>query len=129
MPLTHSWPSLEDASPVYTTEAHAPFSRSKHIAKERFGVADAPPLHAAAGLVAGLVGTTVSQPLDTIRTTVFSTRCTVVAAASTILRSRGLAGFWRGWVPAYVRLGPIMVFFPAVLEQVRSRVFGLGYLV
>ena len=35
---------------------------TKHLAKSQLGVADSPALHVAAGVVAGLVGTTVTAP-------------------------------------------------------------------
>ena len=33
-----------------------------------------------------------------------------------------------GWVPAYVRIGPLFVGMPALVEQVRKRCFGLSYI-
>jgi hypothetical protein len=45
-----------------------------------------------------------------------------------VWREHGAAGFFRGWVPAYLRIGPLFVMMPALIEQVRVRLFGLGYL-
>ena len=116
------------------------------MAKTRFQFRDAPSLHLFAGLIAGFIGTTVSMPLDVVRTRIYqvaaaaktgsssslatssSATATAAEAVIAIAREGGPFGFFRGWTAAYVRLGPILVFYPALLEQVRKRVFGIGYL-
>ena len=59
-----------------------------------------------------------------------------------IARDGGVLGFFRGWLPAYMRaaelkvyltlssqVGPLFLLMPALVEQVRRRVFGLDYIV
>ena len=123
------------------------YEHTKHVAKTRFQFRDAPSLHLFAGLIAGFIGTTVSMPLDVVRTRIYqvaaaaktgssssslatssSATATAAEAVMAIAREGGPFGFFRGWTAAYVRLGPILVFYPALLEQVRKRVFGIGYL-
>ena len=117
------------------------YEHTKFVARTSLGATDSPSLHVAAGLVAGLVGTTISMPLDVIRTRIFQLRAAAAAsggraaatttaaqAAVDVWREGGALGFFRGWGAAYVRLGPILVFYPALLEQVRKRVFGLDYI-
>lgn len=109
------------------------YEHTKHLAKRHLGAADAPSLHLAAGFSAGLVGTTVAAPADMVRTRMMTAAVPsgagVVAAVTAIWREAGLRGFLRGWWPAYLRLGPILFFYPALVEQVRTRAFGLGPIV
>ncbi len=43
-----------------------------------------------------------------------------------IWRREGLGGFWRGWLPAYCRLGPHALLQFPLLEQIRI-LLGLGH--
>jgi len=107
------------------------YEHSKHLAKSQ-GVADSPALHLGAGVVAGLAGTTVTAPADVVRTRIMqeggATRTHIISAVSAIARDRGLAGFFRGWLPAYMRVGPLFLLMPALVEQVR-KLFGLDFIV
>lgn len=108
------------------------YEHTKHVAKSQLGVEDSPSLHFGAGIVAGLVGTTVSAPADVLRTRIMQSGKDgggMSAAVSGIMRDYGLRGFFRGWLPAYMRLGPLFLFMPALTEQVRKLVFGLSYIV
>jgi len=106
------------------------YEHTKHIAKSRFEFEDSPTLHFGAGIVTGLVGTTVTAPADVIRTRVMSAAegMGIVGAASSVLRDHGPVGFFRGWTPAYIRIGPLFFFMPALIEQVRKHLFGLGFI-
>lgn len=42
-----------------------------------------------------------------------------LACAAAIYDSHGLAGFWRGWLANYARLGPQTVMTFLVVEQLR----------
>ena len=70
------------------------------------------------------------MPLDVVRTRLFAGggMASAAEACVAVWREGGVLGFFRGWTAAYVRLGPILVFFPAVLEQTRRRLFGLEYM-
>mmetsp|Transcript_20332 Transcript_20332/g.48238 ORF Transcript_20332/g.48238 Transcript_20332/m.48238 type:complete len:308 (-) Transcript_20332:98-1021(-) len=108
------------------------YEHTKHVAKSSFGLADGPWLHLGAGLVAGVVGTTVAAPADVVRTRVMQEGkggASMLGAAVAIARDHGVAGFFRGWLPFYLRVGPLFVLMPALVEQVRHRLFGLGYIV
>jgi len=106
------------------------YEHTKHLAKSRLQFEDSPSLHFGAGVVTGLVGTTVTAPADVMRTRVMSTAegMSVVGAASSVLRDHGPFGFFRGWTPAYIRIGPLFFFMPALIEQVRKHLFGLGFI-
>jgi hypothetical protein len=109
------------------------YEHTKHLAKAHLGVADTPSLHFGAGIVAGLVGTTATAPADMLRTRVMQSGkeggVGLLGAASAILREHGPQGFFRGWLPAYMRVGPLFLMMPALVEQVRKHIFGLGYIV
>ncbi|CAE7235268.1 DIC1 [Symbiodinium natans] len=108
------------------------YEHTKHLAKSRLDVADSPALHLGAGVVAGLAGTTVTAPADVVRTRIMQEGGTsptrMVSAIGAIARDRGLAGFFRGWLPAYMRVGPLFLLMPALVEQVR-KLFGLDFIV
>ena len=107
------------------------YEHTKHLAKKHLGVADTPSLHLGSGIVAGLVGTTAAAPVDVVRTRLMTAPrgASHADAVLGIWRDAGLRGFLRGWWPAYMRLGPVLLFYPALVEQVRIRVFGLGPIV
>lgn len=108
------------------------YEHTKYVAKSRLHVPDDVRLHVVAGLVAGLVGTTVTAPADVVRTRVMASSDiqggSIGQAFASVWRDHGLRGFVRGWVPAYLRIGPLFVGMPALIEQVRTRMFGLGYI-
>eukprot|EP00931_Biecheleriopsis_adriatica_P102159 TRINITY_DN77174_c0_g1_i1.p1 TRINITY_DN77174_c0_g1~~TRINITY_DN77174_c0_g1_i1.p1 ORF type:complete len:321 (-),score=44.35 TRINITY_DN77174_c0_g1_i1:42-938(-) len=107
------------------------YEHTKHLAKSQLGLADSPSLHLGAGVVAGLVGTTVTAPADVMRTRVMQEGRGGIGmggAALAIAKESGPLGFLRGWVPAYMRVGPLFLLMPALVEQVRRRLFGLDYI-
>ena len=90
------------------------YEHTKHLARTRLGASDTPSLHLAAGIVAGLVGTTVTAPADVLRTRIMAADGGGLGGAvRAILRDAGPIGFFRGWVPFYMRIGPIVAFYPA----------------
>lgn len=110
------------------------YEHTKHLAKQHLNAHDGAPLHLGAGLVAGLVGTTVAAPVDVVRTRMMGAPpgsalsqvfMSIVRDQSGSFSPRGLL---TGWWPAYMRLGPVLLFYPAIVEQVRVRLFGLGTL-
>jgi len=120
-------------STFMTTGTMPVYEHTKHMAKSYFGVIDSPALHFGAGIVAGLVGTTVTAPSDVLRTRIMQSgntgRVGIVQAAGAILHEYGPLGFFRGWLPAYMRVGPLFLMMPALVEQARKRLFGLDYIV
>lgn len=115
---------------VCTTVSTMPvYDQTKHLAKTYYDAHDGPLLHFGAGIVCGLSGTTFTAPSDIIRTRIMaSTGESVLGAVRGVWREQGLRGFFRGWLPAYMRLGPLFLCMPALVEQSRSRIFGLGYM-
>ena len=87
---------------------------------------EGPVLHIAASLITGVVATTVAAPFDFVKTRVMSEGASSTNIVS-ILKKEGIFVLFRGWLPAYLRLGPhALICFP-LFEQIRS-IAGLSYL-
>jgi len=115
---------------VCTTISTMPvYDQTKHLAKTCCDAHDGPMLHFGAGVVCGLSGTTFTAPSDIIRTRIMASQGeSVLGAVRGIWKEQGMRGFFRGWLPAYMRLGPLFLCMPALVEQSRVRIFGLEYM-
>lgn len=87
-----------------------------------------------ASFVSGVVAATVAAPADLVRSRVMDD-CRASRGESRYTGSldcvvktvqhKGILSLWKGWVPAYMRLGPqFLVAFP-LMEVLRTQVFGL----
>ena len=52
----------------------------------------------------------------------------VLHCAACMLREEGAVVFLRGWLPLFSRVAPLYVLYLPAYEQIRVRVFGLGYM-
>lgn len=78
-------------------------------------------LHLGASLITGLVTTTVTAPLDLIKTNMYAAGdCGVFEITHKIVDKEGVQGLLRGWSAAYVRLGPQTVVIFLVMEKLRK---------
>ena len=89
---------------------------------------DDPRLHFIASLAAGAIATTLTQPLDVLKTRAmnsapgeFKNLWEIVCHTAKL----GPLGFFKGYVPAFVRLGPQTIITFLLLEQLR---LNFGYL-
>ena len=97
----------------------------------KLGMKDGFWLHLCSSMTAGVVTTTAANPFDVVKTRFMSDtkrryRSPLDCALKT-LHSEGLSCFLKGWVPAYLRLGPHTVLSLLLIEQVRM-VLGLNTL-
>ncbi|CAB4423500.1 mitochondrial carrier [Rhizophagus irregularis] len=79
--------------------------------------------HFVSSVMAGLVATTVCSPVDVIKTRVMNSSSqakSIMQVLSTIIRAEGPLALFKGWVPAFVRLGPHTVVTFMVLEQIKN---------
>ena len=80
------------------------------------------------GFCSALVTTTVSAPVDLVRTRVMASHTAVSAASifASIILKEGTIGLFRGWWPSFYRFGPHFTLSWPLIELARTRVFGLG---
>jgi len=100
----------------------ATYDQSKVEIKSRFGVQEGALLHVGASLITGVVATTLAAPFDLIKTRAMNAH----SSASTLdifraaLREESPRALLRGWVPAYLRLGPHALICLPLFEQMRA---------
>jgi hypothetical protein len=74
----------------------------------RQGYPDGSQVHSLSAIISGLVATTVCNPADVMKSALMSAardasagaKLSPLAIASTIVRTQGVLGFWRGWTAA-----------------------------
>ncbi|KAI9318173.1 mitochondrial carrier domain-containing protein [Dichotomocladium elegans] len=82
-------------------------------------------LHFTASVLAGLVATTACSPVDVVKTRIMAAnsiehKLTSVTIMSQMYKTEGLRSFFKGWTPAFVRLGPQTIITFVVLEQLKT---------
>ncbi|KIK26495.1 hypothetical protein PISMIDRAFT_94600, partial [Pisolithus microcarpus 441] len=79
-------------------------------------------LHFTASLAAATCGTTVCSPVDVIRTRIMSSsaRASPVRVLIRSLRDEGPMFMFKGWTPAFMRLGPNTVLMFVFYEQLKN---------
>ncbi|KIJ68767.1 hypothetical protein HYDPIDRAFT_173415 [Hydnomerulius pinastri MD-312] len=85
-------------------------------------------LHVVASLAAGTCGTTVCSPADVIRTRIMgsSGKASPVQVLVKSLREEGPMFMFKGWTPAFMRLGPNTVLMFVFFEQLKRGWSHLG---
>ena len=118
-------------SAMLTASQCAAYDSAKSFVRGfRRGEEDDLATHLCASMLTGLVTTTVTNPVDMIKTQLYvsagatsesrkSAPGGAVAAARDVLRRQGPRGFMRGWTANYLRLGPQTVITFVALEQLR----------
>ncbi|KAL0075580.1 mitochondrial carrier domain-containing protein [Phycomyces blakesleeanus] len=81
--------------------------------------------HFLSSLLTALVATTICSPVDVVKTRVMAahsgeTGLSAMGITSQMLRVEGLSSFFRGWTPAFVRLGPQTIITFVVMEQFKK---------
>ena len=84
---------------------------------------EGPLLHIVASLITGLVATTVAAPFDLLKTRAMNASTNAMRTQmgfSSIVKNEGVMTLFRGWLPAYLRLGPhALICFP-LFEKFRQ---------
>ncbi|KAK9474244.1 mitochondrial carrier domain-containing protein [Dipodascopsis tothii] len=78
--------------------------------------------HFLGSMLAGLVATTVCSPVDVVKTRIMNAKDKQHSALTILrdaVRSEGILFAFRGWLPAFVRLGPHTIVTFIVLEQLK----------
>lgn len=82
-------------------------------------------LHFTSSTLAGLVATTVCSPVDVIKTRIMTAsssdrKMSSFNIMSSMYKNEGLASFFKGWTPAFIRLAPQTIITFVVLEQFKK---------
>ena len=81
--------------------------------------------HFTSSLLAGATATTMTQPLDVMKTRMMNAAAgeykSLGDCAASIFRSSGPMGFFKGYIPAFVRLAPHTILMFVFFEQFRMR--------
>lgn len=108
---------------MLTAAQCATYDEVKRIVKEVTGLKDGVGVQLGCAVSAGLVTTTITNPIDVIKTRMYmggSQYKGVIDCASDVLKKDGLRGFMKGWSASYARLGPHTVIMFMTAEQVRT---------
>jgi dicarboxylate transporter 10 len=90
-------------------------------------------LHVGASIAAAFFSCTFSAPADIVMTRYQAAEVMgrsyagPVDCVKTLVREEGMAVFFRGWSPFFVRVVPLFTINLPLYEQIR-RLFGIGYL-
>ncbi|KAJ6626918.1 mitochondrial carrier domain-containing protein [Mycena sp. CBHHK59/15] len=79
-------------------------------------------LHVSASLLAGTFATTVCSPADVMRTRIMSSssNASFIHVLTTSIREEGPRVLFKGWTPAFMRLGPNTVLLFVFFEQLKK---------
>jgi len=79
-------------------------------------------LHTIASCMAGTVATTVCAPADVMRSRLMSAtgKTNPLIMLKTALQEEGPRFLFKGWTPAFIRLGPNTVFMFVFYEQLKK---------
>eukprot|EP01029_Cantina_marsupialis_P011726 TRINITY_DN260494_c0_g2_i2.p1 TRINITY_DN260494_c0_g2~~TRINITY_DN260494_c0_g2_i2.p1 ORF type:complete len:297 (+),score=52.66 TRINITY_DN260494_c0_g2_i2:47-937(+) len=114
---------------VITCSQVATYDHVKCFLRDRMEVKEGVGLHFLSSLVAGLVVTTASSPLDVIKTNMMHAGKfnNAFECIQHCRKTGGVMSFFKGWLPNYTRLGPHTLITFLVFEQLRRHV-GLNHM-
>lgn len=85
---------------------------------------DTVPTHLTSSVIAGTVATIVTQPFDVMKTILMNAKpgqySSVLHCARDVVANNGMAGFYRGFIPAWIRLSPQTIVTWLLLEKLRK---------
>jgi len=111
---------------VVTASQLGCYDQVKETLRQRGAVPEGVPLHLASSMIAGVVVTTCSSPVDVVKSRAMAQGGSTAEVAASVLREAGLRGFFRGWTVNVMRLAPTFVVGSTIYEQ--TRLLGIGYL-
>lgn len=121
-------PSMMRSAILTATQAATYDEAKRHVLKIT-GMKEGVQTHLGCSLLTGLVTTTVINPVEVVKNTMFTKgkECNMgpVATAGNIFAREGMRGLYKGWTANYARLGPQTTITFLVLEKLRS-IAGLG---
>ncbi|CAI7576576.1 unnamed protein product [Penicillium manginii] len=127
MKRTEGWRSFRQGlwpncfrSGIMTASQLASYDSFKRLIQKVCDTDEEKPLiHFSASLLASLVATSISSPMDVIRTQLMSSskNTSVLEIIRTLMHTEGPKWVFRGWTPSFVRLGPQTIATLVLLEQ------------
>ncbi|KAI7906946.1 mitochondrial carrier [Cokeromyces recurvatus] len=111
---------------LMTSSQCVSYDMFKHILLKHTSMEDGVPIHLASSILAGLVATTVCSPVDVIKTRIMSatasadhsnSRMSSITIMKQMFKAEGISSFFKGWTPAFIRLGPQTIITFVVLER------------
>jgi solute carrier family 25 (mitochondrial uncoupling protein), member 8/9 len=115
-------PGMARAS-ILTASQCATYDEVKNFLVSKKCIQDGLQLHFVSSMIAGLVTTTITNPLDVIKTHMYvggAKYSNPVKCAVDVFRANGISGFMKGWLASYARLGPHTVIMFVVAEKLRN---------
>lgn len=110
-------------SAILTAAQCATYDEVKRLVVKTTGMKEGTGLHLSSSMIAGLVTTTITNPLDVIKTRMFVSGKAYSSAfecAADVMKKDGLIGFMKGWSASYARLGPHTVIMFLTAERLRK---------
>ncbi|KAJ3877514.1 mitochondrial carrier domain-containing protein [Lentinula edodes] len=113
---------LMNASQVGSYDLFKSSLLNKTIPVLDYQLHDSLALHTLASLLAGTFATTVCSPADVLRTRVMTStsKDSVLHILKTSLQKEGPKFLFKGWTPAFIRLGPNTVLLFVFFEQLKK---------
>ncbi|KAJ3808002.1 mitochondrial carrier [Lentinula lateritia] len=113
---------LMNASQVGSYDLFKSSLLNKTIPVLDYRLHDSLALHTLASLLAGTFATTVCSPADVLRTRVMTStsKDSVLHILKTSLQKEGPKFLFKGWTPAFIRLGPNTVLLFVFFEQLKK---------
>ncbi|KAH8372682.1 hypothetical protein KR009_002833 [Drosophila setifemur] len=113
---------------VLTIGTNGAYDQVKQMIQSYFGISDGLPLHFTTSTIAGCIGTVMTQPIDVIKTTYMNAKPGQFEGIGEAIRSiakQGPLAFYKGFIPALMRVSPNTIITFMLYEQARIR---FGYL-
>jgi dicarboxylate transporter 10 len=110
---------------LLTTGQIAAYDAAKHMLLDSAQLDDNLQTHVLSSMFAGLVATTACAPADVVKTRMMNMQHNEYRSATDcfvqVVRREGVRGLYKGWLPAYMRLGPQTLLTFVFLEQLHQR--------
>jgi len=102
----------------------AVYDQIKQILISTGYVGDTPPTHLVSSVIAGTVATVLTQPFDVMKTRLMNAKPGeyngVKDCAGHLFKVGGVGAFYKGFIPAWIRLSPQTIVTWLLLEQLRK---------
>lgn len=106
----------------------ATYDQAKQVYKTSFGFEEGIRLHLSSAITAGFVATCVGSPVDVIKTRIMNAGAdspykNVFKAFGLILAQEGPRGFYKGFIPNFMRIGAWNTVMFLSLEQIKNVIY------